>query len=204
MANTGALPQNQIDALPLLTPAQAVQASTVIRMGGQIYKQFLPTDTGINAANFASFTSPAGAPASEGLLVSNFLDLTYCNRFRILLQRTISNGTAQAAPTVMTVNVQMRAGPSDNPPPTYSSAAGLNADFAGRQQASSTTIGFPAIQAGATQRFSVGWGDSEPGDNISGFQFVALGGNCRILISVGVGGLPGVLELYSMWLDAQT
>jgi hypothetical protein len=202
MAGTGALPQNQIDALPLITPAQAVQASIVIRSGGQFYRSFSPTDLGINGITPTLFVF-SGAQ-QESMLVTPYLDLSFCNRFRIALRRSISNGTAAIAGDNVIFSIQMRMGPADAPAPGYSTGTQINDTFASRAQIGSVNLGFPAIEAGTTQTLQIGWTDSQTqGDGQQGGTAIALGGNCRIIASFGPVAI-NALHIFSMQLDAQT
>lgn len=203
MATTGALPQNQIDALPLITPAQAVQASTIIRAGGgQFYKLFTPNETGINLVS-NTVTALSGG-FQDASVVSNYLDLSFCNRFRILLRRTISNNSAQAALTAGTWFIQMRTSSAEAPAVSYANGVAVAFEFVGRTQIGSTGITFPSIEVGTTQTICMAFGDNAPGDNVTGGFNPLMGGNCRIGFGFGGGAAQPAVNVFSMWVEAQT
>jgi len=86
MPFTGAVPINQINALPLLSTSDLAFGGTVSVIGGSINRYFSPVQTGINGAagnlNTAD-ADPSGAGAGFSV-VSNLLDVRGCTRFTAL------------------------------------------------------------------------------------------------------------------------
>ena len=102
------IPVNQLNALPLITAAQAATAGTVQVVGGSVYRSFTPAQLGINA------TSVASDPGGIYYLATPFLDLRGCSKVTVTLQRTVSaNG---ALLPQLKLYGQTRQGPADAMP----------------------------------------------------------------------------------------
>jgi hypothetical protein len=200
----GALPQNQIDALPLLTVAQAQQASTVIRGGGgQILKMFTPADLG-----FVNLTPTNIAGSGKfGLVATNYVDVSFCTRFSAIIRRTISDNTAQVAMGFGGIlTVQHRAFPGDTPPAAYLPAGALRDDMIGITQIGTVLTIFPAIGIGETQSLPVCWSDNVVSGTGVG-NATTIGGDVRFIFSWNTnnpGGGAANLNLFNMWLEAQS
>jgi hypothetical protein len=83
MPFTGAVPINQINALPLLSTSDLAFGGTVSVIGGSINRYFSPVQTGINgqAGNLnTADADPSGSGAGFSV-VSNLLDVRGCTRF---------------------------------------------------------------------------------------------------------------------------
>jgi hypothetical protein len=86
---TGAVPINQINALPLLSTSQLAFGGTVSVIGGAINRYFSPDVTGINGAagnmNVADGDPSGVAGIGSNILRSNLLDARGCCRFTVLV-----------------------------------------------------------------------------------------------------------------------
>lgn len=99
----GATPQSQLDALPLITAADAAAPSAYAIVGGKLSRYWNPAAAGVVAANFIADPDLAGA----SFMVSNYLDFTGMNQYVALLVATIPNaGTTDAA--AVTLRIQYR------------------------------------------------------------------------------------------------
>ena len=108
------VPQNQLDALPLITVAQASSGGDVTVLGGQILRRFTPAVLGVNGAAASSYATPAAL--NVPYLVTPFLDVTGCTNFAFVLMITNTTAGNLTPPTQSSLYAQMRLGPTDAPP----------------------------------------------------------------------------------------
>lgn len=113
-----AVPQSQLDALPILTVAQAAQGGDVQVIGGQLVKTFNPDQLGINGIVGLSQITPLGAPDQIIYLATPYLDLTGCTKYSVLLRCT-NTSAGNLLPPPVTMYLQARMGPLDVPPLFY-------------------------------------------------------------------------------------
>jgi len=171
------IPQNQLDALPLISAAQAAQAGTLQIIGGRVVRYFGPADLGINASGVSTF--PVGA-GFYYYLVTPYLDLRGCTTFAFLLRRNVG-ATITALAGVATLQLQWRLGSADTPPITWIDPTGATVNDAqvGKAQVQ-TGVTFPATTAGNNQRALITWG----GVLQAGYGAdVAPGADTRVIVS---------------------
>lgn len=82
----GALPQNQIEALPLQTAAEATAATSITIVGNKVVKYWSPAACGINGQFYP------GDPdnGTQAALFSNWLDVRGCNEYLVVWVATIT------------------------------------------------------------------------------------------------------------------
>jgi hypothetical protein len=87
MPFTGAVPINQINALPLLSTSDLAFGGTVSVIGGSINRYFSPVQTGINGAagNLNTADADPSGPGAGFSVVSALLDVRGCTRFTALV-----------------------------------------------------------------------------------------------------------------------
>jgi len=99
MPLTGAIPQNQLNALPLQTATQAVAPDVVSIQGQKLTKYWGPAAAGVSGINFTADPDLAASSA----IFSSYLDFTGMNEFTALLVATIPGAGA-----VSNVNCNLR------------------------------------------------------------------------------------------------
>lgn len=99
----GATPQVQLDALPLITAADAAAPTSYAIVGGKLTRYWNPAASGISGINFTA--DPDLGTAS--ILLSSYLDFTGMNQFVALLVATIPNVGAISAHNV-NLRIQFR------------------------------------------------------------------------------------------------
>lgn len=151
----GLIPVNQLDALPLISAAQAAQAGTLQIVGGRAARYFGPADLGINASGVS--TLPVGA-GFYYYLVTPFLDLRGCSTFAFLLRRNVGATITALAGTAV-LQLQWRMNSADTPPVAWIDPTGtaVNENQVGKAQVQ-TGVVFPATTAGNNQRALITWG----------------------------------------------
>lgn len=100
----GAIPQNQIDALPLVTAAQAAAPTVVTVVGQKVTKRWDPAASGINGQNYGADPDDAAGSA----LFSNWLDVGGCNQFVGLLTCTIPDNASRESAVSQGLLLQYR------------------------------------------------------------------------------------------------
>jgi len=110
----GAVPANQLDALPLFTASQAASGGTVgFNLGGGITRFFDSPTLGVSGA--ASGNQGAGA-RDRYSLITNYIDVRGCTSFACQIRR-LTEGTIAVLPSA-TLFMQYRFSATDTPPPT--------------------------------------------------------------------------------------
>lgn len=179
----GAMPKNQLDALPLYTASAAATGGSVsIAPGGGIVREWSPTILGINGVNFG--------PDANGfnILPTTFIDTTGCTKFVAILTRT--NAAAGGALANITPCIQYRLTATDVPPTSHGGTQNLN--MLGCIVFSNTPVVFAAMTAGGdVQRAAIGWSADiiANAGNPTGAD-VMLGSNVRVLWNIGSGANP--------------
>lgn len=175
--SSGLIPVNQLDALPLISAAQAAQAGQLQIIGGRAARYFGPADLGINASGVSTF--PVGA-GFYYYLATPYLDLRGCSTFAFLLRRNVG-ATITALAGTASLQMQWRMNSADTPAVTWidPSGATVNDNQAGKAQVQ-TGVAFPATTAGNNQRALITWG----GVLQNGFgSDVAPGADTRLIVS---------------------
>lgn len=149
MATLGNVPQNQVDALPILQTAEGGGGFVV---GGIPVRKWTAAQTGIDAV--ATTTDSNG----HVYCVTGFLDVTGCRSFATLLLRSSSSGALIATPPGMLLMWQMRVNAADIPP-TSLPGAGINLEFCGMSGINTGgAISWPAMgSASEVQRHLLAW-----------------------------------------------
>jgi hypothetical protein len=186
----GAVPTNQLDALPLFSAQQAANGGTVnLGFGGGLTRFWDPVTLGVSAANFAV--------DGNGFIVltTNFISVFGCRSFALIITRT--NAGVGGAIAAMTVRVQYRLTATDVPPTSLGPIQTVN--YTGSTAVNTAAIVFPGMQAAnELQRALIGWDSAE----IVGFSGTAatIGDNVRIFLDINGGANPGVANIFSMYL----
>ena len=81
--NIGKTPQNQLDALPLLTPDTAAQGGDIFIVGQSVTRYFSPAALGIVEATRVADPDEAGST----LILSNQIDLRGMNSLQVVITR---------------------------------------------------------------------------------------------------------------------
>jgi hypothetical protein len=192
------LPQNQINALPTLTVAQAQAADTVQVVGGSITKNWIPQSTGVNGAQ-----ATADGVGAGGFIATNYLDLTGCKFITLITTRVPSDASAQVALGTANTFLQYRLNKSDSPP-TFRATGAFSVDLGMRQiQSTGADMTFPAIAAGdISQRLILMWSPSSQVGTTATEVPVMIGSDVRILVHWAV--LPPAINIFSMTVWANS
>ena len=83
VSTLGATPQSQLDALPIITAAEAAEPGEYAIVGANVVRTWTPAQTGINGA-LCNVSDPR-TPAFGNFLLSNWLDFTGMTRFTAVL-----------------------------------------------------------------------------------------------------------------------
>jgi hypothetical protein len=78
----GRTPQNQLNALPLITPEAVGQAGDVVVVGGVVVRTWTPAATGISGT-LGNIADPR--TNTLAYLLTNWLDMSGCSRFTAML-----------------------------------------------------------------------------------------------------------------------
>jgi hypothetical protein len=168
----GNTPQNQIDALPIITVAAAASAGDIQVVGGIMTKFFNPAATGISSV-------ATGTDGTNIFIASSFLDLRGLRAFSAIMSRTIQGGGAAVATPAMGLMLQWRLSATDNPPTTLTGNA---PEFVAMQQINNNAVTWPAIGAGETQRAAVGWEVSDTAGVSTKVSPATIGSDVRLLM----------------------
>lgn len=169
----GTTPQNQLDALPIITVAAAASAGDIQVVGGVMTKFFNQAATGVGGI-------ATGGDGTNIFIATAFLDLRGLRAFSCIMSRSIAGGGAAVATPAMTLMFQQRLSPTDVPPTTI--GIGNFTEFCGIQQIDSTAVTWPAIQAGEIQRAVVGWEVSDTAGISTKVSPASIGSDCRLLM----------------------
>lgn len=174
---TGFIPQNQLDALPLITAAQAATAGTLQIIGGTIYRFFTPAELGINASVIASSFGGYYVAATP------YLDLRGCNRYTMTVRVVDSSPGGRPALPILTILAQTRQGPADTPATVYVNS-GTNQTQANAQNLLITRGAgdFPVAAQNEVQTGVFSFSNAVPSGS-NGNGAVISGTNTRFLLS---------------------
>lgn len=100
----GALPQNQIESLPLQTAAEATAPTSITFVGNKVVKYWNPVALGISGQNYP------GDPdnGTQAALFSNWLDVRGCNEFCVVWVATILTNAGRESGITQSVIQQYR------------------------------------------------------------------------------------------------
>jgi hypothetical protein len=106
----GNTPQNQLDALPLVTAQSVGDPGEVVIVGNSIIRHWNPTQLGV-----VSISGNVGDPDKAGSLgfVTSIIDVRGCNFFRLVMVRR-TDSLAHDQTTALNIAWQMK-GTSDGP-----------------------------------------------------------------------------------------
>jgi hypothetical protein len=176
----GALPQNQLDALPLQTMAQATAPSSVLVVGKKLTKYWAPTGTGISGT--------MGGDPDDGVgsaIFGNWLDVTGCNEFMLLLVITILTNAGRESAITTALNVQYRTPNGLVLPHSGNVGTTMFTSPAGRTPDMSAFLPQPP--------YSMSFGWANPGGGVS------LGWDMRLWLRSTVGHNPNQLWEGHLW-----
>lgn len=196
---TGPIPQNQLNALPLLTAAQAAAAGELTIIGGGLYRYFSPTVLGINATPVVNYGG-----LGYYLLTTPYLDLRGCSKYVVTIRNTYIGGPgARGALPSGVLWAQVRQGPTDAPAPIYIvGATDVTLNNGMYQLALAAGKVFGAQQAAADSQTIVwAWADASPSSN--GNNAVVLGANTRLVFSFSSNPVAAT-NLFTMTVEAQS
>jgi hypothetical protein len=107
----GATPQNQLNALPLVTAAQftgqVVDPGELSIVGGSVVRYWSATRLALNGVNFATV-------GTRSALLTPFLDFTGMNQFQVIMVRECLSAGGDLAES-MSIYAQSNVGTGDNP-----------------------------------------------------------------------------------------
>jgi len=194
----GAMPETQLNALPLMTAQAAASGGTVsLGLGGGITRFWDAATLGISAVNFA------GDANAWPVLLSGFIGVYGCRSFSLLLTRT--NAGIGIALSSIDVRIQYRLSATDVPPTSFG-AATQSPNFTGSSSVhpAGTGIVFPLMQAAAeVQRALIGWDDATIANaGVYNGTAAMLGDNVRLFLNIPVGAGPAAGNLFSASLWA--
>lgn len=165
MGGVANLPQNQINALPLQTIAQAIGGDEYTVVGGLVARYWSPTDLGLNAA-----AMPTVGPTYS--LVTPYLDLRGMRILSVLMRRVAGPAASVALPNMQTW-LQVRQGVNDTPPALRLVGGTWSPTWCGAVQIGTGTT-FQAAAAGVEHAALITWGGvlqaNYPGDIAAGFD----------------------------------
>ncbi len=188
LSQIGAVPANQLDALPLYSALQAAAGGTVsYNLGGGVSRFFDSTALGVVAA--ARVVSN-----TRFVIPTNYIDVTGCRAFACQIRRV---GGAAAIAVVYTLYMQYRFSVTDTPPAGAPATIGafnvakssLNTGIA------NNTFPDPALLVNATNLHC--WSQDEVVGNAGVSAF--MGSDVRLIIDWDTSD-PGVANTFSMVL----
>jgi hypothetical protein len=192
----GNMPQNQINALPLISADTAAAGGAISIVGGNFTRYWSPTVLGLVGVQ------PAAAGGATFWMFSGFLDTRGVRAFKILVRRL--NGAALGANTaaiVGSIQIFQQFRFTSAEVPLLSQGATENLSSLAINTIANSGIGgfFPALQTqNEVQTAAFGWdsplGDSAAGNNAN----VTIGTDVRIM--VGFQNLPNVNNTWSVAL----
>jgi len=188
---SGNVPQNQIDALPIITPDAAAAAGDLQIVGGSISRFWSPATLGLNGV---------AATASGGVffLATPYLDVSGCTRFAMFISRFNAVGDAIAL-TSTTVLAQYRLLKTSTPALTP-----VDQSVNSYVSLISSNIGFPAILAGATQNAVPTWSPEAPTGSSANARPMVVGTDVRVVVHLSGAHLPGAADIWTVWLQGQS
>lgn len=208
-----ALPQNQINALPLQTAEQAVQAGDALVYGSPVTKFWSSVALGVTGIA-ASALDPLPAPSpffggeNSGLhqvLPTLFIDPIGIGRFAIVVRRSrAALSGAGAAIALFRVIVQYRFDVAEIPPITR--APGQDAVIAQRN-VNDVSYNFPGsawpamLSETTPQTVVIAWSPAteQPGDTVP--LPIAIGRNVRFILTwLATPPLPNINDLWTVEL----
>jgi len=203
-----ALPQNQINALPLQSPEASTEPAEVQVFGTALTKFWGPTVIGVSALAASNADPlPAGSPffsaintLTDWVIPTMFVNTIGVGRFAAVLRRTrVPASGAGGALTGLTFWVQYRFVKGEIPPVTRAAA---QETVIGKTKVNNVAIAWPAMVAEAIpQTLVVAWSHST--NTIPGP--LAVGSDVRLLMDWGAAGsLPTASDLWSLQLWASS
>ena len=192
LTQIGAVPLNQLNALPLYSAQQAAAGGSVtFNLGGGISRAFTPTQMGIAAANFAADVN------GHVVLRSAFVNVTGCRTLLLLLTRNRTDAALGLALGGISIFLQYRLTPTDVPP-TSLGAGAQNLQACGVIPVTNAALVYPAMQAAnEVQRAALGV-DSSVVLNAGGFNALPPVVNSTATSAPITGGAFAVEEVFSL------
>lgn len=185
-AFSGAVPMNQIDALPLVTVQQFLSpdgADTIV-YAGRVLKYWDAAAVGIVNAKFSKDVATGSGEIYQ--ITSNWLDVTPCQFFVFTLTRDVLGPFPMAAQRPFVLQMQYKTDPADNPPTSLLATPGgpLSLVYAGWWNLVSNSITWPSTTMVQTQRFTLvcspnNWGRNSA-DNVS----LIIGPSVRFMLDM--------------------
>jgi hypothetical protein len=194
-ATLGNIPQNQVDAFPV---NQGYGTGTISFVGGTVLRFWTPAETGV------SQIAAATAGGATFWLPTNFLDVSGCRTFHILVRRHNTTALPQGAlGGAVAAYYQYRFTATETPALSKGATENLAA-CAIQVVGNSNFIGsFPALQTlGETQTASFGWDISTPDSAAGNNGQTSFGTNVRFM--VGFSNDPGANNTFSIALWASS
>ena len=154
------IPVNQLNAIPIITTSQYKdgQGAQALIIGGATVKFWSPTVLGV--LNQVPNCYPGPAPTGKWYLATNWLDLSPCLHFTMLVKRTLS-----LAPTSKSawVQAQYRFDDTDLVTPTFWTGGAMYDDIASVYNMHITGKSWTVFPGpGGVDRFAVGFGPCIP------------------------------------------
>lgn len=189
----GAVPQVQLDALPLMTAQVAANGGTLsINPGGGVTRFWDGTAMGIAGAVFS-------ADANGHIrLASAFISVYGCRSFAFILSR--ANAGAALAFGPINVWIQYRLSATDVPP-TSLGPVSADLSYIGAIMLTPNGATFPAGEvAGESQRWALGFDAANVGNGAAVHgTCVMAGDNVRMLFTTGAAPLAGDAFTLQVW-----
>jgi len=180
------MPQNQLDALPLIDAGTVANSGDVQILGNRITRYWSPTALGLSGAAFVS----DGGAGGGTVLATPFLDVRGCRAFTILLRR-INVLLAAALPDFFLWG-QYRFSTGEVP---LFDGSGDRLTYLEGYLVNNITISFPAMQtAGEVQTATRGWHVGQ--EPLAADQPQTIGMDLRVVVTCTVA--PAVANTFSM------
>jgi hypothetical protein len=190
----GNMPQNQIDALPLISADTAAAGGAISLVGGNFTRYWSPTTLGLVAA------TPAAAGGATFWLVTPFLDCRGVRSFKMLVRRFNTTGLPQAA-LAGNASIYQQYRYTSAEVPLLSQGAAENLSSIGINViANSGIIGyFPALQTqGEVQTAAFGWSEALSDSAAGNSTTVTMGTDVRFMVGFSV--LPAAANTFGVAL----
>lgn len=198
----GAMPQNQLDALPLITAVQAAAPDEVLIVGGTVTKFWNPVTIGI--VNQRPFLDGSGGGAAMQIHGTNFLDFSGMNHFLFMLLRFNGDAPAQESITArikLVPRVQLPGGASGAGP--YIEDDNFVNDGPSIPLLATTWNLGTGPNIGAVKLYQFGWDNNET--NFLGDAPILFGRDQRIHITLAGSTLPNnANQLFTLYIWAQS
>lgn len=188
----GATPQNQLDALPLLTAAQAAAPGQVQIIGNTLTRYWDPGTLGVNGI------LPVADANGFLYITTAFLDTRGCAAFAFLLRRQSSAGALAAQGAGTQLGFQYRFNVNETPP--LSKGATQNLVACGASLISSTTVNWPAMQSANELQdafYSIGHGQPNSLTTTAGGGI--MGTDVRFFLYFPIAPVANSLFSMSVW-----